>query len=95
MLAARRSAEPAIGLGVLPWVTEEAAAQRAGLVDLGARLVGDWDDLTPVDVPGIDPDTLEDREVADAALAGLAGLLAALARGAAPGEEADAAAGAG
>jgi hypothetical protein len=82
VLAARKSAEPAIGLGVLPWVIEEADAQRAGLVDLGVRLVGDWADLTPVDVPGIDPDRLDEREVGEAALAGLAGLLAALTRGA-------------
>ena len=81
VLAARTSGEPAIGLGVLPWVSEEADAQCAGLVDLGVRLVGDWADLTPVDVPGIDPETLDDREVGEAALAGLAGLLVALARG--------------
>ena len=80
VLAARKSAEPAIGLAGAPWVTEEADAQRAGLVELGVRLVGDWADLTPVDVPGIDPGTLDDREVGDAALAGLAGLLAALVR---------------
>lgn len=84
VLAARKSLEPAIGLGVLPWVSEEADAQRRGLVDLGVRLVGDWGDLTPVDVPGIDPETLDDRAVGEAALAGLAGLLAALTREAAP-----------
>ena len=44
------------------------------------RLVGDWADLTPVDVPGIDPETLDEREVGEAALAGLAGLLVALTR---------------
>jgi hypothetical protein len=82
VLAARTSGEPAIGLGVLPWVRDEADAQRAGLVDLGVRLVGDWADLTPVDVPGIDPDTLDERQVGEAALAGLAGLIAALSRGA-------------
>lgn len=84
VLAARKSAEPAIGLDVQPWVSEEADAQRAGLVDLGVRLAGDWADLTPVDVPGIDPETLDDREVGEAALAGLAGLLAALTRAADP-----------
>jgi hypothetical protein len=89
VLAARRSAEPSIGLGVLPWVREEADAQRAGLVDLGVRLVGDWADLTPVDVPGVDPETLEDREVGEAALAGLAGLLVALARDGADASEPD------
>lgn len=80
VLAARKPAEPAIGLEVLPWVVEEADAQRAGLVDLGVRLVGDWADLTPVDVPGIDPGTLDEHEVGEAALAGLAGLLVALTR---------------
>ena len=80
VLAARKPEEPAIGLGVLPWVSEEAEAQCAGLRDLGVRLVGDWADLTPVDVPGIDPETLDEREVGEAALAGLAGLLVALAR---------------
>ena len=80
VLAARKSAEPAIGLGVQPWVSQEADVQRAGLVELGVRLVGDWADLTPVDVPGIDPETLDDGEVGEAALAGLAGLLAALTR---------------
>lgn len=82
VLAARKSTEPAIGLGVLPWVTQEADAQRDGLVDLGVRLVGDWADLTPVAVPGIDPETLDEREVREAALAGLAGLLVALTRSA-------------
>ncbi len=80
VLAARKSTEPAIGLGVLPWVVAEAEAQRSGLADLGVQLVGDWADLTPVDVPGIDPETLDDHEVGEAALAGLAGLLAALTR---------------
>jgi len=82
VLAARKSSEPAIGLGVLPWVGDEADAQRAGLVDLGVRLVGDWADLTPVDVPGTDPETLDDLAVGEAALAGLAGLLVALTRAA-------------
>jgi hypothetical protein len=82
VLAARKSTEPAIGLDVQPWVVEEADAQRAGLVDLGVRLVGEWDDLTPVDVPGIDPETVDDRQVGEAALAGLAGLLVALTRSA-------------
>lgn len=84
VLAARKPLEPAIGLEVEPWVVEEADAQRAGLADLGVRLVGDWADLTPVDVAGIDPETLDDREVGEAALAGLAGLLVTLTREADP-----------
>ncbi len=48
----------------------------SALRDLGVSLVGSWDDLTPVDVPGVDPATVSDSLVADAAIAGLAGLLA-------------------
>lgn len=90
VLAARKSTEPAIGLGVVPWVAEEADAQRVGLADLGVRLVGDWADLAPVDVAGIDPETLAERDIGDAALAGLAGLLVALTRADVPdGDQAD------
>lgn len=78
VLAGRKGVEPAIGLAVAPWVTEETRHQRAGLQQLGARLVGDWADLTPVDVPGTDPATVGDAEVAEAAIGGLAGLLVAL-----------------
>ena len=42
----------------------------------GVSLVGSWDDLTPVDVPGVDPATVDADLVLDAALAGLAGVLA-------------------
>ncbi|WP_210650475.1 hypothetical protein [Nocardioides sp. SYSU D00065] len=80
VLAARKPAEPAIGLAVAPWVVEEARAQQRGLTDLGVRLVGEWADLTPVAVPGIDPETIGEGEVAEAALAGLAGLVATLTR---------------
>lgn len=79
VLAARKADEPAIGLGVLPWVVEEARAQTEGLAGLGVRLVGDWADLTPVDVAGIDPETVDQAAVTEAALAGLAGVLVALA----------------
>jgi hypothetical protein len=78
--------EPRIGLAVAPWVIEEAEDQRQGLVELGVRLVGDWADLTPVDVPGVDPETLDERQVGEAALAGLAGLIAALTRDAESGK---------
>lgn len=79
VLALRKGDEPRIGLQVQPWVVEEAAQQRGGLVELGVRLVGDWADLTPVDVPGIDPETLDARDISEAALAGLAGMIVALA----------------
>jgi hypothetical protein len=76
VLAARRGSEPAIGLPVVPWVEAHAATMVARLQDLGVELVGEWSDLTPVEVPGVDPARIEDAEVAEAACAGLAGLVA-------------------
>ena len=76
VLAARKSAEPAIGLSVAPWVRDHAAHMASALADDGVRLVGSWDDLVPVDVPGVDPATVDADLVLDAALAGLAGVLA-------------------
>lgn len=76
VLAARKREEPAIGLPVAPWVADHAAHMVSALDGLGVSLVGSWDDLTPVDVPGVDPATVSSSVVADAAIAGLAGLLA-------------------
>lgn len=76
VLAARKSDEPAIGLPVAPWVAAHAAQMVDGLKEAGVSLVGSWDDLTPVDVPGVDPATVSPELVLDAALAGLAGVLA-------------------
>lgn len=75
VLAARKAAEPSIGLPVASWVRDHADQMRHGLQDLNVRLVGDWDDLEPVDVPGIDPATVSSAEVTEAALAGLSGLM--------------------
>jgi hypothetical protein len=80
VLGRRKPDEPAIGLAVEPWVVEETARVVADLQALGVRLEGSWDDLTPVDVPGIDPGTLDDAEVAEAAIAGLAGFLETVVR---------------
>jgi hypothetical protein len=76
VLAARKSTEPAIGLPVAPWVAAHAVQLIEGLVEAGVSLVGSWDDLTPVDVPGVDPASVSSELVLDAALAGLAGVLA-------------------
>ncbi len=76
VMAARRGSEPAIGLPVEPWVHAHAATMVARLEDLGVELVGEWSDLTPVDVPGVDPAAIDGADIAEAASAALAGLLA-------------------
>ena len=81
VLAARKSSEPAIGLPVAPWVRDHAEHMVTALTKLDVSLVGAWGDLTPVAVPGVDPATIDDALVADAAIAGLAGLLAEQIRG--------------
>lgn len=80
VLANRRGSEPSLGLPVADWVVEHAARTVRRLRGLGVRLVGDWADLEPVPVPGVHTREVSDREVADAALAGLAGLVAAATR---------------
>lgn len=80
VLAGRRDDEPRLGLPVADWVVEQSARSVEKLRGLGVRLVGDWGDLTPVDVPGVHPREVGDRELADAALAGLAGLVTAAVR---------------
>jgi hypothetical protein len=48
---------------------------RTQLERSGAHIVGDLDDLTPLDVAGIDPTQVDDRAQRDAAVAALAGAL--------------------
>lgn len=76
VLAARRAEEPRLGLPVAPWVVEQAADTVAVLRDAGTRLVGSWEDLTPVEVPGVHPSSIDAVEVGEAALVALAGLVA-------------------
>jgi hypothetical protein len=78
VLAARRGEEPALGLTTPPWVRDQAERTARMLREAGTRLVGDWADLEPVDVPGTDPGSVSAALVHDAAVAGLAGLVAAL-----------------
>lgn len=80
VLASRKASEPSIGLPVAPWVVEHSQEMVEGLQRLGVRLVGEWDELAPVEVPGIDPGTVSGPEVTEAALAGLAGVLAEVIR---------------
>ena len=76
ILAARRDAEPALGLLTPPWVREQTERTTAALREAGTRLVGDWADLEPVDVPGVAPDDVPLSDVHEAALDAIAGLVA-------------------
>lgn len=76
VLANRRADEPAIGLPVTSWVREQAAYLVDGLRALDVHLVGDWADLDPVEVPGIDVSEVSDAAVSQAAVAALGGVLA-------------------
>lgn len=77
VLAARRPDEPSLGLSVADWVVEQSASQVEGLRALGVRLVGQWADLDPVDVPGISPEAVPEASINEASTAALAGVLAA------------------
>lgn len=58
-----------IGLRVEPWVEKVADQQATSLRKLGVRLHGDWSDLSPVEVDGVDPATVDPEQVAAAAMA--------------------------
>lgn len=80
VMASRRRDEPALGLEVEEWVREQARRQVRGLRGLGVRLHGDWSDLEPVPVPGLQPDAVSDAEVARAATLALADVVTDLVR---------------
>ena len=75
LLPSHRSAEDAIGFTVPDWLREEAVRIRSQILDLGVRVAGDLDDLTPVDVPGVDPATVDPAAELEAALVALEGAL--------------------
>jgi hypothetical protein len=74
ILAARSGEEPKIGLPVVAWVKDYAPYMVAELRGMGIEPVGEWSDLEPVPVSGIDLADLADEDVEAAARAGLAGL---------------------
>ncbi len=78
VLAARRGEEPSLGLAVEAWVVEQTRHTVAALRESGVTLIGDWSDLDPVAVAGVQPADVTDGEISEAALAGLAGLISDL-----------------
>jgi hypothetical protein len=75
VMGANRGAEDPIGFPVPDWLLRESDKITAQLESSGARIVGDLADLTPVDVPGVDPTTVGDRAQLEASIAALAGVL--------------------
>ena len=75
VLASRKQGEPAIGLPVSTWVRTHSTSMIEELQGLDLTFIGDWADLEPVDVPGIDPEDVSHREIIDAAVVGLAALI--------------------
>ena len=80
LLASHRGEEPAIGLPVADWVHDTSKSMVRSVQELGVRLVGDWGDLEPVEVPGIDPTTVNAEEEGEATFVGLLGVLKLLMR---------------
>lgn len=76
VLAARRGQEPPLGLPVARWVRRRSRDMLEGLQRLDVRVVGDLRDLTPVAVPGTRPGRVSAAATTEAAVAGLAGLVA-------------------
>jgi hypothetical protein len=69
LMPAHRPDEDAIGFTVPPWLHEEAKRIQDQLARSGAQVVGDLADLTPLDVPGVDPAAVDAATELEAALA--------------------------
>jgi hypothetical protein len=75
VMGGHRGDEDPIGFTVPDWLRKESDKISTQLQSSGAHIVGDLADLTPVDVPGVDPTTVDDRAQLEAAVAALAGAL--------------------
>jgi hypothetical protein len=67
ILAHRRRPDLLIGLPVADWVSERAEAMVRSWKRLGVEPVGDWADLDPVPMSGVDPDDVADADLREAA----------------------------
>jgi hypothetical protein len=75
VLAQRKEHETAIGLPVAPWVEDEAHRMMEELKALGPTLVGDYAELEPVPVAGVDPTEVDPTAVVSAGVEALVGML--------------------
>ena len=74
VLSTRRGEEQRVGLDVEPWLAETSAQMIERLAASGVSLVGDWADLAPVPVTGVDPAETPGAELVAAARCGFDGL---------------------
>jgi len=74
VMSTRRGDEQRIGLEVQPWLAQTSAQMIERLADTGVDLVGDWADLAPVPVAGVDPADTPGGELVAAARHGFEGL---------------------
>jgi hypothetical protein len=75
VMGGHRGEEDPIGFTVPAWLRKESDKIGTQLRSGGAHIVGDLADLTPVDVPGVDPTTVDARAQLEASVAALAGVL--------------------
>ena len=71
LLPAHRDEEDAIGFSVPDWLRAESARIGEQVAASGVHVVGDLGDLTPLDVPGVDPASVDADAQLDAAFAAL------------------------
>jgi hypothetical protein len=75
VMSGHRGDEQPIGFTVPAWLRKESDRIRDQLARSGAQVVGDLSELDPVNVRGVDPTTVGDREQLTAAVSALAGAL--------------------
>jgi hypothetical protein len=68
LMPSHRAEEDAIGFDPPGWLRDAARRIQTQISDGGVHVVGDLDDLTPLDVPGVDPGTVGAEAQLDAAL---------------------------
>jgi len=80
LMPGHRSQEDPIGFTVPDWLRDRADRIRREIVRSGVHVVGDLDDLAPLDVAGVDPDGVDAASQLEAALAALDATLRQTAR---------------
>ena len=71
VMPAHKAEEDPIGFVVPAWLRQESEDIRDQIRASGAQVVGDLDELVPLDVPGVDPGRVDPSARLDAALAAL------------------------